>query len=256
MAAQIKKSKKQPEKPTKQAPDAQNETERDYLERVVPEISHKKVKRSPVPIPVYLQEAESLMIWCTQDREDLQATGLDPEVIDQLGERIELLRRTETFLSDYVKKQKAATRRAKELQTEARSLKSEIIRDLKFALKRAGREADTFFRDLTKNNRLSSLIQDLHALEVFWSKRTDLILPIGLDVKKAKRAVDLAKELSDASTEASVKRSRRPIYTNLRDSAFTHLDQSVGEIRACGRYLFHNNPDRKGCYAIPNRRKG
>ena len=128
-----------------------HEAERLYLEERVPHIETKALKRSSVPMPIYLQEADSLALWCLTDRKKLFAAGLEREVIDALPERIDLARRAETFRKGFVKRRKTDTAYVRKLSAQARKIKGELVRDLRFAMKRSGEVEDGLLRYIEKS---------------------------------------------------------------------------------------------------------
>ncbi len=235
--------------------EAHYEAEQRYLQERVPHIETKDLKRSSVPMPIYLQEAESLALWCLTDREMLSAAGLEPEVIGALPERIDLARRAETFRNGFIKRRKTDTAYVRKLSAQAREIERELVRDLRFAMKRSGDVEDGLLRHIEKRGTEASLVQSLNDLSILCKRKSKELSAIGVEREKWERTPSLSEELADALADRHVRKGAETHFRILRDRAFTHLNESVSAIRLCGRYVFHTNPDRKVGYASAYRRK-
>ena len=235
--------------------EAHHEAAQQYREERVPHIETKDLKRSSVPMAIYLQEADSLALWCLTDREKLFAAGLEREVIDALPERIDLARRAETFRNGFMKRRKTDTAYVRKLSAQAREIKGELVRDLRFAMKRSGDVEDALLRYIEKRRTEASLVQSLNDLSIQCKKKSKELFAIGVGREKWDGTAGLSKELGSALADRHVRKGAEAHFRELRDRAFTHLNESVGAIRLCGRYVFHTNPDRKMGYASAYRRK-
>lgn len=235
--------------------EAHHEAERQYLEEKVPHIETKDLKRSAVPMAIYLQEADSLALWCLTDREKLLAASLEPEVIDALPERIDLARRAETFRKGFMKRRKTDTAYVRKLSAQAREIERELVRDLRFAMKRSGDVEDGLLRHIEKRGTEASLAQSLNDLSILCKKKSKELSVIGVGREKWDGTAGLSKELGGALADRNARKGAEAHFRILRDRAFTHLNESVCAIRLCGRYVFHKNPDRKMGYASAYRRR-
>ncbi len=196
-----------------------------------------------IPVDTYVQEAENLYHWCTDDREILTANGLDWTLAEDLLIRAGALRYAQ---SQWMKKRfnhKETERAWMRRSPEAYDYRNELIHTFRFAYRRKpdilGR-VDTIADDYGH----ADMIQDLMDLAVLGKANTAPLEAINFDLTKLDTAETLADEMSELLGATTAERAESNEAVSLRNKAYTHLKEAVDEIKNYGQYLFWRDEER------------
>jgi len=200
-----------------------------------------------IPVGVYTQEAEDLLVWSQPDRDALQRAGIDLSLLEALPTRIGALRHAQSrwnaarfVLEDAQREWSAASPRGHELR-------DELLATLRFAFRRDPALLDRV-RAVAEGASDPDMIQDLSDLALLARENSALVEAIGGDPELVAQAEAqagvLARLLAAARSEGTTSEAKE-----LRDRAYVLVKQAVDEVRAGGRYIHRKDPDRAAGYA-------
>jgi len=209
-----------------------------------------------IPVGTYVQEAERLYHWSREDQEDLTGRGLSLELVENLPVRSGALMEAESrWNAQRFSRKDAGEKWALEFP-EAYDLRNVILHEFYFAYRKdewlTGR-----VRAIAENSGHADMLQDLNDLAVLGKENPDPLTAINFDMTLLDKAAQLADEKSSLWAEASVDRAGYKEAKKIRDQAFSHLKEAVGEIREYGRHVFWRDEARLIGYRSEylNRRK-
>jgi hypothetical protein len=133
-------------------------------------------------------------------------------------------------------------------------MKNNLIHALRYAL-RNDTDAVRHLRAIGKETRQSGLVQALYNLSDLCEDNANNLATIGFPLEQIGPSAELSGQLSRYIASAAEERSERGAIRLLRDRAFVHCKQAVDAIRACGKYVFQNEPQRLKGYSSRYRRK-
>jgi hypothetical protein len=207
-----------------------------------------------LPMATALQEAHDLLRLCQREsiRERLVAVGAPADFKAQLELRISAAREAQ---SDWVAvRDRSKSSSLVELEERAVALRSELIAAGRFNLR--GREGQSTLTQIRGGEGVADLVQDLFDLAVLLEKNADAFArDQSFDV--AARVTE-ARSLGDALSAGVSQQRLGPepgSARDLRDRAFTYLDDLVVEVRAAGRYAFRLEPQQAKAFTSRHRRR-
>ena len=214
----------------------------------------EKVRRPSLPMEEFLQEAENLCDWCQADKEKLEAAGLVWYRVEELPVLTGAAREAESrwFEKRYARQE--AQRMWHKAAPAANELRNQILHSMRYAFRQ---EPGLLSRvsEIATGNSNTDMIQDLNDAAVLGRENTALLVAIGFDIDKLDYAADLSSQLAELLALATSETMGDSRVRDLRDRAYTLLKIVVDEIRACGRYVFWRDPDRRiGYESAYNRR--
>lgn len=206
-------------------------------------ISAKDTKTSNIPIGIYVQEAENLYYWALKDSEQLAGAGLQSDILSELAARIGVLREAEgRWQAEYRAHQTAQEQWAKE-GPKAFALRDDLLRSFRYAF----RNDESLLRRLTiidEGNSNADMIQDLNSLAALGRDFLEQLNAINFDPALLDEAASAANSLSQLLAQANGETLSGKQQRIQRDQAYTYLKTIVDEVRACGKYVFHQNDAR------------
>lgn len=216
-------------------------------------MSNDNVKDPTMPVDVYLQEAENLSHWVQQDREKLEAAGLNWELVTQLNIRATVLRHAQGIWNKELNSRKEAEQQWKEKSPLAYDLRDTILHTFHYAYRNSPALKDQVQR-IQEGSSHADMIQDLVNLSYLGNSNADELQAIKFDFTQLEKAVDLAEEMADLLAAVNGDRGSTNESKIIRDKAFVYLKEVVDEVRACGKYVFWRNQDRLKGYASEYKR--
>jgi hypothetical protein len=209
-------------------------------------IEAASVRRSTVPMAVALQEANDLAVFVagSEIRKGLLRVGLEEAVIEALPEAVAAAREAQ---SEWVVARDANKGDGKAERIEqGEALRSDIAAACRWNL-RKDRAGLAVVSAVMEGDGIEDLIQDLNDLaELVDRKRSAFTADKTFKATvKAEEARSLAAELT-ALTSAERNAPASPEAKDLRDRAYTHLDDLVRQVREAGRYAFGDEPEAYG----------
>jgi hypothetical protein len=196
-----------------------------------------------MPIAMALQEANDLETLLTEDAAvtpKLLAIGLPREVVLALAPSVSLAREAQSRWVVVRDGSKPEAQREREARGDA--LRQELLSAARWNL-RDDRAALGTLSAIAEGESLSDLIQDLNDLaELIERKRAAFERDETFDVAaSAEEARTLSSEIS-AGVGAARLESDAATARALRDRAYTHMAEVVGEIREAGRHAYRHEP--------------
>ncbi|WP_075186379.1 hypothetical protein [Teredinibacter haidensis] len=211
-------------------------------------IPSEALKTCPMPIGIYAQEAENLFHWATHDSETLIGSGLNRSDIDALAVRVGVLREAEARWQTEYRSQKDAEVMWANESPKAFDLRDDLLRSFRYAF----RKDDNLLKRVSKIEEGKSnadMVQDLSTLAVLGRENTTLLDVIQFDRSKLDAAANTADTIAQLLAKVNGDRLSGNDGRGLRDKAYVYLKETVDEVRACGKYVFHDNDVRLSGYS-------
>jgi hypothetical protein len=216
------------------------------LETLKPELSALPAERlrSPnIPMATALQEASDLVELCRRSNvhDAMVAVGLPGDFVTDLEGRVDAARQAQSVWVSVRDQTKSGT--LIELEAQAAELRSELMAAGRYNL-RADPEAQATLSSIRGGETVADLVQDLFDLATVYDGRLDAF---GADQSfdapaRVAEARAVAQELSQSISDERL--DPQPAGTReMRDRAFTYLDDLVSQIREAGRYVFRRQPE-------------
>lgn len=214
----------------------------DTLKDQLNALPHDKVRRIVMPIATALQEAQDLLELCRIPTVTvaLEEVGMKPGFDRELEVRIQAAREAQSAW--IAARERIKPKELLELETEAVSLRRRMLAASRFNL-RDVREAQVALATIRGGNGVDDLVQDLFDLAsvcVKYAPAFDADRSFDVD-EHIDKARTLGRRLSHVvssvrlGTDATAARE-------LRDRAFSYMQELVNEIRFAGRYAFRDDP--------------
>ena len=209
------------------------------IKAIAPEMSSAPT----MPVDVYVQEAENLFHWCTDDQLALLAAGLNSTIINQLPVRAGACREAQSLWIKERNTNRVAEKQWKKQSPTAFALRNLLVHTFRYAFRKEdGLPARIGEIELGDSN--SDLVQDLNDLSELGKANVDLLTAIGFDTDLLNTAASLADQMSDLLAATNAERKKNSEFLMIRNQAFAYLKLAVDEICECGKYVFWQNPDR------------
>lgn len=228
----------------------------DYLARLsaISAIAPEDVKRCPIPLENYLQEAENLYQWATDDFPQLRQAGLHPSTLDELAIRTGALREAEGLMRARQNRATGGRLRWAKQAPQAYTLRDELLRALRYAL-RDQPQAQASLAAISAGTGHADMIQDLASLGALARKHPEALTAIGYDLDKLHQVAATAEQISATLAAATGERLSGSPERIRRDQAYTYLKAIVDDVRECGKYVFPDKHSRRRGYVSAYKRK-
>ena len=216
------------------------------LEALKPALSALPAERlrSPnIPMASALQEASDLVELCRRSdvHDAMVAVGLSGDFAADLQQRDDAARQAQSIWVSVRDQTKSGT--LIELEARATALRSELMAAGRYNL-RADPEAQATLSSIRGGETVADLVQDLFDLAAVYEGRFDAFAADqSFDAPaRVAEARAVAQELSQSVSDE--RHDPQPAGTReMRDRAFTYLDDLVSQIREAGRYVFRRQPE-------------
>jgi hypothetical protein len=200
-----------------------------------------------MPISKMIEEAESLLQWCQEDKVRLTAVGLKWPLVEKLSVRIGAL----SYIQGEWNKESKSTSDAQRVWNlhapVAYELRNGLIHDFLFAYF-SSPDALANTQHIAEGTGNADMIQDLVDLGALGKANPAPLTAIGFNLALLDQAVDLAEEMNVFLGLANGTRLHANLSVQKRDRAYTYLKDAVDEIRRCGQYAFWRDENRKKGY--------
>lgn len=194
----------------------------------------------------------NLFTWVESDREALERAGLEWADVESLPARVGALSQAESrWLA-----RRFSQEEAEQGWLAAEPAAFELRNDLVAAMRHAYRESPDLLgrvAEIGEGASNADMIQDLNDIAVFGLANLAPLKHIGVPGEALEAAAARADELTLllAAREADTTDEDALL---LRNRAFAYLKETVDEIRACGRFAFRKDPERRRGYLSGYRR--
>lgn len=202
-----------------------------------------------VPIAIYLQESENLVVWASDDVNELKKVGITSAHINDLKERIDACRSLQTEWLKLKKIKPSTQKNWEKVQRSAISIRKELLLKYKYAF-RNNEHALHEIKKLSRKNTAAQLVATLASLYRIGSKYHDLLENISFDFSQLKTIEKLADEVRETSSEYRVSFPEKDKIKTLRDKSYTYLKHLADEIKNAGKFVFAKNNERLKGYEI------
>lgn len=200
-----------------------------------------------MPIDVYVQEAENLYHWCFDDQATLTAAGLDWTFVTNLQARAGACREAQSLWIKERNTRQQAEQEWKTKSPEAFNLRDYLTHSFRYAF-RTKDDLLARISDIEQGDTNSDMVQDMNDLSVLGKANLDLLTAIGFDLTILDKAAVMSDQMGDLLGATYGERQKDSETMIIRDKAFTHLKESIDEIRECGKYVFWHIPERLDGY--------
>ncbi len=220
-----------------------SDTELSTLQTRLLAIPAAEVQAPDLPMAVALQEANDLLTLVRDESvwQKLEAVGATPDQRALFADAIAAARSAQSQW--IVVRDRTKSSAQKERETKGQTLRSELITAGRWNL-RADKVALSTLSAIAEGEGVADLIQDLSALaELFERKRdafaNDQSFDVGARIEEARSLV------SEISAGVSSERldTNQASAVDLRNRAYSLLDQLVDSLRDAGRYAFRQDPN-------------
>jgi len=202
-------------------------------------IPMKEVKKPAIPVAIYIQEAEELAAWSTDDAEKLKHAGLPADAIDELRIRAGALKEAQTVW----KQNRSKSHPWLKQKLIATELRNSLLRDFRYAF-REDKSLQSRLAQIAKGNGYANMIQDLNDLAVLGSNQLKLLNTIGFEASKLEQAAAMSIESSALWADYQQIQTNGGPGRYLRDQAYVYLKIMVDKVRSCGQYVFPEQHER------------
>jgi hypothetical protein len=213
---------------------------------LLPEIQAIKpedVLSPTMSVDVFVQEAENLYHWCTDDQAALTQAGLNWDLVAVLPVRAGACREAQSLWNKERNTRQQAEQDWKVQSPAAFDLRDQLIHTYRYAFRKddglLGR-----VDEIAQGDTNSDMVQDLNDLSELGKANADLLAPVNFDLALLDTAAELSDRMGDLLGATNGERKKDSEAMLVRDKAFTYLKQAVDEIRECGKFVFWRNPDR------------
>ncbi|WP_282013893.1 hypothetical protein [Marinifilum flexuosum] len=212
-------------------------------------ISKENTIEPTIPIDIYLQDAENLVLWAKDDLNELAKVGINQQHIDELEVRIDICRKVQTYWIHYKETQSELDKSWKKELQAGKDLMRELLHYFGYAF-RNDHNLSKKVKNARKNNRHHALIQNLSNLAVIGHANKELLKKVSFNFTLLDKADELSSQLGPLS--AKFKGNKLLVHENkvFRDKTYTYLKLCIDEIRDAGKFVFRDNKKRLRGYMI------
>jgi hypothetical protein len=218
-------------------------------------INSSEVRRPSMPMPNALQEAHDLLELCRNQRvlDALVSVGVARDAPRQLEQRINAAREAQSQWVAVRDRTKSAE--LVEVEARATELRSDMLAAARWSLRDA-REAQTTLDTIRAGEGVADLVQDLFDLATLCERHQeafagDQSFDVAVNVAAARQ---VGQRLSLGVSEGRL--DPEPTGTrDVRDRAFTYMDNLVSELRSAGRYALRRDADTRKLFTSRYRRR-
>ena len=210
---------------------------------VISAINPADVLTPNIPIDVFVQEAENLFHWCSDDEGELTRVGLDWTLVTTLPVRAGACREAQSLWNKERNTRQEAEQAWKDEAPAAFGLRDQLIHTFRFAY----RKFDGLLSrvdEIAQGDTNADMVQDLNDLSVLGKANAEPLVIINFDMPLLDTAADVSDRMGDLLGATNGERKEVSEAMLIRDKAFTYLKQAVDEIRECGKFAFWRTPDR------------
>jgi hypothetical protein len=221
---------------------------------VLQSIEEKLLPKHSLPLEVFVQEVEELYSVALEDQTALCKVGLDPAILRELPDRIRLCREAMTRCN--LCRDTTSTARTELLKQRERiaEFTRELVKVLRFVNREEPellRKVRTHYKRRTMPNRTQSFLE----LVIFAKEQSAQLQAVGFDVQRLLGLEAEGIRLRELEIQSFGYSGERMEFRILRDRAYVYLKSSVDTIRAHGKFVYGDDPEKFQLYTSRYRRK-
>jgi hypothetical protein len=205
------------------------------------------IKRTHIPVQIFIQEAIDLHAWCQADRELLVRAGLDWNLVETLPQRAGKLRQSHSEWLAVYRNPLPCELEWKELLPQVKNLRTELLHHFSFAYQ-ANDNAKNALAQITRANTIRAILQDLASLAELGSSFPEELRAINMDSSLLDEARAYVAKLTRLTAEVAGAKREPQLKINQRNECYFQLKTSLDEIKKVARYALWKNKSRLAGY--------
>lgn len=213
-------------------------------------ITQEQVKEPTVPVDVFVQEAEDLYHWATDDLAQLATAGLTPEFVAELPVRAGACREAQSLWIKESRSQDEWNSKA----PLAYDLRDDLLHNFRYAFRRQDSLLSRV-AEIEEGTGHDDMVQDLNDLAVLGKAHTAELTAINFDLLTLDEAAALSDEMAELLAVLNGQATGGSDTKYLRDQAYAYLKVQVDEVRAAGKFVFWKDERRLRGYSSSYWRK-
>lgn len=217
-------------------------------------IPANQVKTPNVPTDKAIQEAEDLTQTALKYKTELTAVGLKESSITLLSTRASALKEAQSRWQANYNTGQGAIKQWDELSPQGYALQRKLNLAFRYAYRNEPRILGRV-KEIADGSGDDDMIQDLNDYSVLGKANPAPLEKTNFALTELDAAATLSENLSTLLAQANGTKDSEHDFKDIRDRAFTLVKELVDEIRACGKYVFADQPDIKKLFASQYRRK-
>lgn len=209
----------------------------------IKEIADEDTLYPYMPIDIFLQEAETLFHWASNDLSELLKVGMSAEFINDLPVRTGACREAQALWQNSKTSIEDVKKQWKTDSSHAYDLRDDLLHCFRYAF----RKQDDLLNSVSKiaeGDGHADMIQDLNDLAILGNANQELLQKINFDAAMLENARQTSDEMAKLLGMVNGERLSKDENLTIRNKAYTYLKESVDEIRECGKFVFRKNPER------------
>jgi len=210
---------------------------------VISAIDDSQIKKPHhIPVPVYIEEADTLCHRALQDKNELVAAGVSRELIEDLPQRLgALIEAEKKWQKEWKNRNKIALEWDKQSPA-GYDLRKRLLADFYYAFRK---ESDLmmYLKYISPPGPYSKMIQDLTNLSDLGRAQTRLLEVTNFDFSLLDKADQTINEMARLLAKMDCGKGKSSKVKTIRDQAYTHLKEAVDVIRKAGKYVFRQNKE-------------
>ncbi len=192
---------------------------------------------TPIPIDIYLKEAEGYSKFLEHDSEAMEREGFNPQIRDLFFRRVAAARVAQGLMKTTFDEIHTNTTTFKELIPEAEALREKILgRMIIIAAKQP--KYTGIIKDISKGKRISDTIQDLLELGQTGEQMLNELEELTVSAQELTRAKEIAVTMGRIHTASKMDSQLQSESRTIRNQSLTLLSESIKEVRLWATTLY------------------
>ncbi len=192
---------------------------------------------TPIPIDIYLEEAEGYHEILERDSESMQREGFKPQIKDLLYRRVAAARIAQGLMKTALDEINTNSATFKDLIPEAEALRERILGRMVIIVADKPNFAN-IIKNISKGKRISDTIQDLLELGQIGEKVLNELEELTITAQELTRAKELAVTLGRIHKASKEDERVKSEARTIRNQALTLLSESIKEVRLWAKTLY------------------
>lgn len=195
------------------------------------------VQEPRIPMGIYIQEAEDLLVVATADVGKLKVTGLSDIVLKDIAVCAGACREAQSIWMRELQTKKDAEELWVASSPKAFELRDFLLHSFRFAFRKDG-ELTKKVEKIAEGAGNADMIQDLNDLSIVGKNNQSLLKAIGFDFAQLDKAATMSGDMAKLLSLVNGERISGNASKEMRDRMYTLMKQAVDEVRECGKYVF------------------
>ncbi len=182
------------------------------------------------------------------DKEPLVKASLDWKMVEDLPARTGACRYLQSQWMKEYRSIEAAEQEWKEKSPIAYDLRDELLHHFSFAFNNSP-DLYASYKKIAEGSGHADMIQDLSDLSALGKANPEPFVPIkSFNMVLLDKVDKIAEESAEILAKSNGEKYSDNVLRVLRDKAYTHLKESIDEIRRVGQYVFWRDDNRRKGY--------